>query len=463
MMVSAMSELLLCAGADGVSPGHRGRCPARSPLCVAFVALIAFSSTGVTSGAADAAASDADQKASAPASVEKTAVRPSSPLEVAVETLDGERLTGRPVSLDGKQLVLAGRDGAERKVPVTSLLEVRPVAGQRESEAKSGTVRLYLIDGSVVLCDQFRIEGPRASGRTAGGDTFTLDRQFVHSVLLTEKTDGVADAWQKIRGGQHESDVLVLRKPGNLLDTIEGVVGDIGEEQIQFLLDDSEVPVKRERVFGIVFVRRSRPQTRPAVCLLELRDGQRWNAANVRLDGPMLRATLSAGIEVGAPLNRIGRMDFSLGKVAYLSRLDPIEATFEPFFSGDTISAELFQYRRDRNFQNQPLLLNDREYGRGLCIHSRTRLRYRLNGLYRRFKTLAGIDPTLPNPQLGHVVLTIRGDGKTLFSEPIAGSDPPRVVDVPVEGVRELEILVDFGENMSVCDHLILADARLIR
>ncbi len=428
---------------------------------VAVLLTIAVPAGGLCADGERAAAGS--QAAGAKPAAQDRSTRADRPV-VTVETLEGERFEGSFVSLDAKQLVLRPAAGPERTVPVGSLLEVRVAGASAQPEpAGKGTVQLYLIDGSVLACDRFRIQGRDVVARSVSGDALHFDRQFLHSVLLAETVNGVADAWEKLRRGQHESDVLVLRKPGNLLDTIEGVVGDITDEHIQFLLDDSEVPVKRERVFGIVFVRRARPQTRPAVCTIELLDGQQWNAHAVATENDSLRVTLSIGPQLNVPVSRIRSIDFSLGKVAYLSRMDPVEATFEPFFSGDTISAELFQYRRDRNFQNEPLVLDDHEYLRGLCIHSKTRLRYRLNGVYRRFKAIAGIDPTLPNPQLGHVVLTIRGDGKTLFSGAIAGNDAPRALDLSVEGVRELEILVDFGENMSICDHLILADARLIR
>ena len=66
---------------------------------------------------------------------------------------------------------------------------------------------------------------------------------------------------------------------------------------------------------------------------------------------------------------------------------------------------------------------------------------------------------------LGHIVqLVISGDGKILFDGEIKGREPPRPLDLDVVGVRDLEILVDFGSDVSdIGDHLDLVDAKLIR
>ena len=59
--------------------------------------------------------------------------------------------------------------------------------------------------------------------------------------------------------------------------------------------------------------------------------------------------------------------------------------------------------------------------------------------------------------------LVISGDGKPLFESIIKGTDAPRKLDLDVKNVREFEILVDFGNNVDVADHLDLADAKLLK
>jgi len=100
-------------------------------------------------------------------------------------------------------------------------------------------------------------------------------------------------------------------------------------------------------------------------------------------------------------------------------------------------------------------------FARGLALHSKTRLVYSLAGRHRRFQAWMGIDALVG--RRGNVHVVISADGKTLLETDVKGTDKPRLVDLDVTGKRELQILVDFGGDLDIADHLDLADARLIR
>jgi hypothetical protein len=148
-------------------------------------------------------------------------------------------------------------------------------------------------------------------------------------------------------------------------------------------------------------------------------------------------------------------LDFSLGKVRYLSQLEPREVKYTPFFD------QVWTYYRDRPRDGGMLRLGNKEYARGLWIHSRTLLKYRLNAEYRRFQAVMGIDQAVA--PLGNVHVVISGDEKVLHQSDVRGTDPPLNLDLDIAGVRELEILVDFGGDLDIADHLDLADAKVIK
>ena len=58
-------------------------------------------------------------------------------------------------------------------------------------------------------------------------------------------------------------------------------------------------------------------------------------------------------------------------------------------------------------------------------------------------EAVAGIDEELR--EQGRVQLRITGDGAVLFDEPVTRADEPIDLDLDIQGVRRLEILVDFG------------------
>jgi alpha-galactosidase len=98
-----------------------------------------------------------------------------------------------------------------------------------------------------------------------------------------------------------------------------------------------------------------------------------------------------------------------------------------------------------------------------LGLFSQTRLRYRIAGEYSRFRAVAGIDDAAPRLNTS-ALLRISGDGRSLFEAEFAPGEPPRPIDLDLGGVRELEILVDFGaDQLNIGDFLDLADAKLTK
>lgn len=106
-------------------------------------------------------------------------------------------------------------------------------------------------------------------------------------------------------------------------------------------------------------------------------------------------------------------------------------------------------------------MLDGVEHRHGLALHSRTELTYRLGEPFRRLQALAGIDDRL-RPR-GSVHLEILGDGRVLFAGDVLGTEPARPIEADLAGVVELKILVDFGADLDIGDHLILAEAKLLK
>ncbi|MCH9792776.1 MAG: NPCBM/NEW2 domain-containing protein [Planctomycetes bacterium] len=135
--------------------------------------------------------------------------------------------------------------------------------------------------------------------------------------------------------------------------------------------------------------------------------------------------------------------------------MEPRNIKYTPFF--DTV----WKYRKDKHRDGGPLRLAGKEYSRGLYIHSKTLLQYRIKNEYRNFRAIMGIDDSVPS--IGFVYVEIKGNGRTLYSGNVRSSDRPVELNLDVRGVRDLDILVDFGDNLEICDHLDLCEARLIK
>jgi hypothetical protein len=371
---------------------------------------------------------------------------------VEIETLKGERQSGVIAELSGSTLRM--RQG-ERTVdiPLADVLEVRfPQAAVPEPSAGS---RVVLVDGTQLTCREFTVrDGQARLVETAQCGTLTVPVAAVAEVRFGISTARLDEGWNALRARESKTDLLVVKKD-DVLDHLGGVTGDVGEK-IGFLLDGDEVPVARERVYGIFF--RRRPLRLPAVtCRVALSGGDALQGVQTAWDGERFRVKLAVGVEVPLAAGAVSSIDYSAGKVRFLSQIEPRDVKYVPYFD------LVYEYRRDRNLDGGPISLAGKTYARGLAIHSRTLLRYRIGGEFSRLQAIVGIDDSVR--WIGrHVKVVITGDGKPLFDSEVSGKDPPRPLDLDVAGVRDIEILVDFGsDGGEEGDHLDLANAKLLK
>jgi hypothetical protein len=140
--------------------------------------------------------------------------------------------------------------------------------------------------------------------------------------------------------------------------------------------------------------------------------------------------------------------------------------------SGAELAAEYGQPRRNQSAYGGPLTLQfdaqsaapideTRSYNKGLALRSHTELVYRVPAGFRRFTTVAGIDPS--TSASGNVRLEIEGDGRLLWEDDIAGQEPPRSIELDIAGIKRLKIVVDYGRNLDTGDWLNLCDARIVK
>ena len=123
----------------------------------------------------------------------------------------------------------------------------------------------------------------------------------------------------------------MIRK-GKALNYHKGVLHDVTDERIEFELDGEVLSVNRSKVHGLLY---RHPQADPpAEPLAWLTDAtqSRWAVASLRLVEGKLQWTTPGGLILTRPLNTLGRLDFSGGKVVYLSDLKPESVTWTPYF-----------------------------------------------------------------------------------------------------------------------------------
>ena len=385
----------------------------------------------------------------------------ADPAVFSARTVDGRQLRGVLSAWSGEALTLDSGE-SRQTVPLSELTELAAAAAG-EPAGGDGAIRVALVDGSMVAASSFAIGAESATLHALGSRQFELPAAAVEHVRFRPIAPALEKQWQAILRTETDQDMLVLGKE-NALDYLRGVVRTVDDETIEFELENEILPVKRDKVAAIRFYRPARPAAGAVLARLHDAEGSLWAVHSASLSGGRLHCQTPAGLALDLALESIRRIEFAAENLVYLSDLEPHSHTWTPYFG---MAAEMpalatfFRPRRNTTLYSAPIVLDGVEHRHGLALHSRTEITYRLGEPFSRLQALAGIDDRL-RPR-GNVHLEIFGDGRVLFAGDVLGTEPARQIEADLAGVVELKILVDFGADLDIGDHLILAEAKLLK
>jgi hypothetical protein len=404
--------------------------------------------------------------------------------EATATRLDGTTVAGELTNWDGQALALSTNDGPVQ-LSAANLLSLRwsPTASIAGLEEKARLLAVVeLLDGSLLAIDDFVRKGHEATLklRAASPDNaqnLTLADRAVVAARLQPLAEAVAKQWDEIRKQDFASDVLVLiKRNGESLDYIEGTIGDVTAERIEFKLDDQMRRVERSKVAGVIFYRSEKAPDAEPLCVLEGPDSLRVSVASLSLRDGLLHVKTVGGVKLELPTDAISSADFSAGKVVFLSDLDLAteeRTSLVGLPGGAKLAAEYGRPRRDQSAFGGPLTLwiptsdssgsagHMQTFGRGLAVRSRTTLVYRVPKGFTRLLGLAGIEPTTRGD--GSVRLTISGDERPLVDTELAGNQSPQKLELDITGVKRVKIVVDYGKNLDTGDWVNLCDVRMVK
>lgn len=347
------------------------------------------------------------------------------------------------------------------------------------AELSDGTtlpIRSATVNGSKAL---LKLNLPGSPAESTDVDSLELPIAQLTAFRFRALDDALTAQWDEIRNLKSANDILVVTKrDGKSLDYVEGVVGNVGADKIEFKLDGESNQVDRAKVAGILYHHVDRPKTADQHLVVKGNAGLQVNAAKAELASGQLLVTTTGGAKIRLPIEGVDLFDFSAGKVMYLSDIAAASQKWTPIVglpSGLSLAAEYGQPRLDRSAFGGPLTLlmqskeneaagslgTPRPFNKGLAIRSRTEMVYRLPPGFNRLVATAGIDPAARAS--GNVRLSIFADDRPLLETEVAGSAPPQPIDVEITGAKRLKILVDFGQNLDAGDWLNLCDAKIVK
>ena len=357
------------------------------------------------------------------------------------------------------------RDGGERTVELAELAKMQ--AAQVEELRLADPLpadrwRLgYLVQttaGDSLRTERLRLREDRLLIETPLAGLTELPLHTVALIWLTPPAtipEATRCEIERTASASLRQDTVFVRKEGEWVK-VEGVLRSLDERRVVLYWQDSEREIPLTLAAAIALAG-TRPVSTPRETLAAVygRDGSRlvgalrsWTADAVALDSPSLGG-------VTAPLDGVAVLDLVWGRSVFVSDLEPLTVNEAGYYGTK------FPWCRNMSVSGGPLTLHRRIFDRGLGVHSRSSLTYRLNKNFALVTGVIGLNDGAS--ALGHVEFIVRGDSKELFRAAMAAGDAPKPLRVSVSAVEKLELFVDFGRNEDTGDHADWAELRLVK
>ena len=259
-----------------------------------------------------------------------------------------------------------------------------------------------------------------------------------------------------------KTDVVLLRNGDTVVGDIEAFTAG-GKLRIKKTADGAGATLEPNAVAAVAFnpslgaIRKVKgPYAR-----LAMADGTRVSVANVTADAATLKGAALFGTAIEVPVREFVSLDVQGGKATNLADLKPKKESVEPY------NDLAWPWQANRTVKHRPLKLSSKlgvsTFDGGLGAHPKTTLTYSLDGKYRTFTALVGLDAD--TGRRGQAKVSILVDGKLQAIpelEKLSSATGPFAVIVPVAKAKELTLVVDFGPNGDMQADVNWADAKLI-
>jgi len=268
-----------------------------------------------------------------------------------------------------------------------------------------------------------------------------------------ESDEGVA-RW----AGERRRRDVVLAKNG---DTRTGTLKEMKSPAGPLLLseDGKETRLDPGQLVAVAMntelARTLRP--RSAYARLVLANGGRLGVLEPSAGSLALSAKTLFGESMTVGLNQVVSLDVRQGKAVYLSDLKPRGYEHRPFLG------VRWPYEMDHSAGGRAIRLGGSSYDKGIGLHSESRLTFALNGEYRRFEAIVGLDDRGGRGGRAIVKVLVDGAPKPIGEPELTSASAPRLVEVDISGGKELTLVVEFGPGGDVGDHVDWAEARVVK
>ena len=376
--------------------------------------------------------------------------------EVAIETISGQKLSGKLQQVEADGALLG--DGFAG----INIAQVLSISTSRKSTAPAaGKTKLKLVDGGLVFVSNPSVDGETIKFPPTATGISSISMQSVRAIVFRE-SDLVREA---VAQAASDEDTVIVTK-GTSLSRVSGVLESLNSETLKLNYKGQSRPVKTEKLAAVVIADLGLKPPQGSMATITLTDSSTIRGVLVGFDESEVSVELTGKQVITIKRQHLVRIDIASDSIAYLSTLEPIEALQQPQF---TVAR---QWKRNQSIEGNPIRLlvpssgskeetEIQTFANGIGTSSYSRLVFENTKNFSRFLATVGIDAETEGR--GDCEMRVEGDGITLWSQRIRGSDTAVEIDVDISGIGKIALVVDPGEQFDLADHADWAKARFLK
>jgi hypothetical protein len=398
-----------------------------------------------------------------------------------LRTLTGAApVAGELIGVNAKSVIFKS-DGKDVETPLAQVLTVDLAPVPKEPTPKDAKyIDVELTDGTLLHCGQFAIKGKEVQLTLLSGQALKFPLEYVRSYLNEAHDKTFRQDWEKYLGKKINFDQLVVinkstvkvKKDGKeveneerLMNAVPVTVGDADAEgkTIEFTLSSGGDKKSKAlaTIHGIIFKNVVNPGPAPVLCKVFDANANIIVASAVTLEGDRVSVVTPVGVKLELTRAALAKLDYTGGKLVYLSDWDSKKMDVNESSTEDRID----HFRRDKNLDDGPIRLTGHApFTKGLSIHSRTEMLFHLDGEYREFKAIIGVDELVSGADgITEVSIFDAASGKELHKKIEVSRKDKQALDVTIniQNVKTLRIVVSSPELLDLGHHVDLAEARI--
>lgn len=372
--------------------------------------------------------------------------------QVTLSTLLGESHTGSRVTVLDGRWTLEGDE--ERGGALEDLDELRFVS-HATGQPPGGAQTVFPVAGGRLYADVQSLDAEKA-GLQLFGQPVALGIDALAAVVWRESP---LFAQQYAEPSAAEDRLLARGGSGDVV--VKGLFEGLADGKFSLQFDGQSRTIGADRVAALLPARLDQSGGGGINATLVFVDGGEWNCRLVRIEATEVEIEV-AGQPVTLRDSGIASIRLLGDRMVRLAELEPLEYEHQTLFTAGR------DWQRNRSVAGGPLTLvvpgeggQARVFANGIGMRSWSRLVFASEARFDRLLAQVGIDAETGGR--GDCVVSVRGDGISLWSSRVRGGEPAVPVDVDITGIQRVELLVEPGEQFDLADHVDWAEARLVR